>query len=169
MERDREDASRDNAKPPREATALMVTGGTRRNARARMGVGVGAILAIAIMAPALSQQAVDEQQDPGREMAISAGCDMSQSDVPMVDGVIDYVRDASGGVVGGAPTLEQAVLNVRTYLAEAGAVYSPETLKDAAAEAGHSNPAEVRLPEALLSVHRWDDGSYAVTGLVLCA
>ena len=132
-----------------------------------MGLLLGVVLAVAIAVPALTRQAAKQTKnvgDPGREMALSAGCDMSQAEVPMEVSEIDYMAGA------GALSLEEAVVGMRQFLASNGTAISREELEAAAAAADlDTDPIEVRLPGATLTVDRTGEGKYLVVETVQCA
>jgi hypothetical protein len=136
----------------------------RRWGPAKLALPLGLLLAVAIVAPGLTQESGEERKDPGREWALAAGCDLSGSEVPMSVGEFDYAAGA------GSKTLEEAVLESSSVLSSEGASYSEQTLRDAVAAADTStNPIEVRLKGAALTVERTSDGLYQVTQLVMCA
>lgn len=140
-----------------------------RSRRWQLGFGLvlGLLLAIAIVAPVLTRKSGERPKndtgDTGREMALSAGCDMSQNEVPMNVGTLDYTRGF------GYPTVEEAVMGFSGYLKQNGLTVSRDDLKEAAAAATKDTiPIEVRLPGA--SLHVVDNGGgYVVGEVVLCA
>lgn len=144
------------------------TSRARRWGLSLLGLLLGVVLAVAIVAPALTRESSKQPRkdagDTGREMALSAGCDMSQNEVPMEVGEIDYVAGA------GVATLEEAVLGMRQFLARDGTPFSMEELEAAVAAADlDTDPIEVRLPGATLSVDRTGEGKYLVVETVQCA
>ena len=146
---------------------------TNRRGGAGLGLSVGLLLAFgAIATPGLSAESNDQPQDPGREMAESAGCDLSKNDVAMNVGTFDSYRSTDGTPLGYS-TLEEAVLAMSASLKEGGAAsFSTEDLKAAAAAATavtDSAPIQVKLPGALISILRWEDGTYSVSEIVICA
>jgi hypothetical protein len=151
------------------------TGGAvneRQRRSARLGFGLGIPLAIAIMIPALSREPSDEaQEDTGRAMAEAAGCDLSQSEVAVSEGVFDYyLEPGTGRPVGASSSLKEAVLGISDSLADDGAVFSREELEAAAASAvTDTDPIEVRLEGVVIFVDRWDDHTYVVRGQAMCA
>jgi hypothetical protein len=129
---------------------------------------LGVLIALAVGGAALSQTSAEGHQDPGREMALSAGCDLSQDDVWMLEAHIDYYRAAGRPM--GEPTVESAVSLAYQGLIDNGATFSKEELTAAASAAStDSNLIQVRVPGASIDVVRWEDGTYSVTGYVQCA
>jgi len=140
----------------------------RKLGRTGLGFPVGLTLALVLAGAALSQESGEEPKDPGLEMALAAGCDLSQSDVPMLVGSLDYYREPGKPI--GEPTVEEAVSVVYQELAENGATFTKANLTAAASVAAtDSDLIEVRVPGASIDVQRWEDGSYSVTGYVQCA
>jgi hypothetical protein len=153
---------------------MRATSRTRRGGLTLLGLLLGVVLALAVVAPALTRESSERPKpeedtgDVGREMALSAGCDMSQNEVPMNVGIYDYVREPGGSL--GVATVEEAVLGMREALARDGSPFSREELEAAVAAADHdTNPIEVRLPGASISVERTPEGKYLVGGTVQCA
>jgi len=147
---------------------VRVTSRSRRWGLSLLGLLLGAVLAVVIVAPALTRetnrQATMNAQDTGRDMALSAGCDMSQNEVPMEVSEIDYVLGA------GAASLEEAVVGMRQFLASGGTPISREELQAAVAAADlDTDPIEVRLPGATLTIDRMGEGKYLVVETVQCA
>lgn len=137
----------------------------------RIGLGVGLLLAVAIMVPALGRGSEDEaQEDTGRALAEAGGCDLSRSEVPVSESVFDYYVDPETArpPVGAASSVEEAVLSISDDLAGDGAVFSREEL-EAATAATDSDPIEVRLEGVVIFVERWDADTYLVRGLAMCA
>jgi hypothetical protein len=96
----------------------------RRSGSLRLGLGVsiGSLLTFAIVIPGLTQEAPRTKSDPGRDMAESAGCDMSRMEVLMEHSELDYRLGH------GSPTVEAAVLSAGSYLAKRGVDVSNEIL-----------------------------------------
>jgi hypothetical protein len=127
---------------------------------------LGVALAFAAVAPAFTQEGADQLSDPGRSWAESAGCDLSRDAVRMNVSTYDYIRAAPVG----AGTVEEAVLGVWDELAEGGATFSSEDLREAAASTPRDvSPIEVRLPGAAITVEKTHDGTYIVAQVVQCA
>jgi len=144
----------------------------KRSWSAKLALGLGILLAIAIMIPALSREPSDEaQEDTGRATAEVAGCDLSQSEVAVSEGVFDfYLEPGTGRPIGASSSLNEAVRGVSDFLADDGAVFSREELEAATASAAtDTDPIEVRLPGVVIFVERWNDGAYVVRGLTMCA
>lgn len=139
---------------------------SRRKARLGLGVPLGLLIAFAIVVPGLTQEAIDEPKDPGKELALSAGCDLSTDDVAMSVGEFDYLKGA------GADSLEDAVLEFSGYLSDSGLEFSSQSLQAAANKAEStmkSDVATVQLPGVVFDVTRNDDGKYVVSQVVQCA
>ena len=141
----------------------------RKSAAFRLGLGipVGVLLALAFVVPGLTQVSPKTESDPGREMAASAGCDMSENEVAMEVSELDY------GLGYGSPTVEAAVLSAGRYLAERGVDVPDEILTRAASDAETSSrvngtPVEVRLPGASLTVSSNGD-AFVFSEVVTCA
>jgi len=132
-----------------------------------LGVSIGILLAFAFVIPGLTQEAPRTESDPGRDMAESAGCDMSGKEVAMEVSELDYRLGY------GSPTVEAAVLSAGSYLAKRGVDVPNEILTDAASDAETSArveavPLEVRLPGASLVVSPNGD-AFVVSEVVTCA
>jgi hypothetical protein len=132
---------------------------------------LGVLLAFAIVAPGLGQDVEQEgSENPGRQLAVGAGCDLTQKEVPMAVSAYDPFVEPGAESAPGAETVEDAVLQVAGDLAADGAVYSREALVEAARQADvNTSPILVRLPGASIDVLRMPNGTYLVTGLVQCA
>lgn len=137
---------------------------SRRKAQLGLGVLLGLLVVFAVVAPGLTKETPQESvDDPGRDMALSAGCDMSNSEVMMEVGEIDYILGY------GSPSVEEAVVGFSGYLKQHGLALSQDTLRQAAATAEQDTiPVEVRLPGASLLVVQNGD-AYVVGEVVLCA
>jgi hypothetical protein len=146
---------------------VRVASRSRRWGLSLLGLLLSVVLGVVIVAPALTREAAKQTKnvgDPGREMALLAGCDMSQAEVSMEVGEYDYVRGA------GVATVEEAVLGMRPGLARDGTPFSTEELKAAVAAADlDTDPIEVRLPGATLTIDRTSEGKYLVVETVQCA
>ena len=142
---------------------MEAKGSSGRRVRATLGLGLGVLLSLAVMIPALSQFAPEQPKDPGREMALAAGCDLTQEEVAM------SVTQFENWTGERPATLEEAVLGVAEFLADDGAVFSTADLEAAADAATGTNPYEVKLPGVSIGVQRMPDGSYAVTDVLQCA
>jgi hypothetical protein len=148
---------------------VRVTSRSRRWGLSLLGLLLGVILSVAVVAPALTREASKQpwvnSGDTGRDMALAAGCDMSQNEVAMEESIYDYIRGA------GVATVEEAVLGMRQNLARDGTpLFSTEELEAAVAAADlESDPIEVRLPGATLTIDRTGEGKYLVVETVQCA
>ena len=139
-----------------------------------LGFGFGVLLVLAIFVPQLSANSSGESDattdtgDTGRALAEAAGCDLSQNDVAMNVGEFDYA--VTQGEPIGVASVEDAVLSVAKSLAGDGlAVAESDLVSAASAASKDSNPIQIQVPGALISVQQWWDGTYSVTGVVLCA
>lgn len=142
--------------------------GRKLGRSSRAGLAAGLLLALGVGGAALSQESGEQPRDPGREMAAAAGCDLSQNDVRMLVGSLDYYREPGKPI--GEPTVEDAVSVLFQELAENGATFTKADLTAAAsAAATDSHLIEVRVPGASIEIQRWEDGSYSVTEYVQCA
>jgi hypothetical protein len=133
-----------------------------------LGVLLAVVLAVAIVGPALTQETGEpadwDSGDVGREMALSAGCDISQAGVAMNEATYDYAAGA------GVATVEEAVLGMAQGLARDGVAFSIGELEAAVAAADlDTNPIEVRLPVASISIERTSEGKYLVRERIVCA
>ena len=108
---------------------VRVTSRSRRWGLSLLGLLLGVILSVAVVAPALTREASKQPRansgDTGRDMALAAGCDMSQNEVAMEESIYDYIEGA------GVATVEEAVLGARHVLSRDGTAYSTEELKAA--------------------------------------
>lgn len=141
--------------------------GKTTSLRLGLGVPIGILLAFAIVIPGLTQEAPPSESDPGRDMAESAGCDMSKSEVAMEVAELDYMLGY------GSPTIEEAVLSAGPYLAKRGVDVPDDVLARAASDAETSakaqgTPIEVRLPGASLVVSPNGD-AFVFSEVVTCA
>jgi hypothetical protein len=149
---------------------MRTTKRPQRSRTVRWGFGLGLLLALAAVAPGLTQEAGDEPKSPGYEMASRAGCDLSQNDVPMNVTTFDRYFDPATGAPLGDATLEEAVVGLSKFLAEDGAVFSDEELREAAREAkADAGTIQVRLAGVSIEVQQWNDSSYVVTEVIQCA
>lgn len=136
--------------------------------RLGLGVPIGILLAFAFVVPGLTQETPPAtESDPGRDMAESAGCDMSENEVAMEVAELDYALGH------GLPTVEAAVLSAGPYLAKRGVDVPDDVLARAASDAETSartqgTPVEVRLPGASLVVGPNGD-AFVFSQVVTCA
>jgi hypothetical protein len=140
-----------------------------RRRAAGLGVPLGFLLVLAIVVPGLTQEEPEDSEDPGRDMALAAGCDMSKNEVAMEVASLDYLRDS------GSATVEEAVLGMRGYLEQNGLSVSEEELQKAAEAAqvrasaqGNAGAVEARLPGASLLVVPNGD-AFVVGEVIICA
>jgi hypothetical protein len=158
-------ATQDLTNPGLGSTIIATMKRAISTGRTRIGFGlaIGLMITLGIVVPGLTQEAPKESDDPGREMALAAGCDMSESEVSMEVSTLDYIRGA------GAATVEEAVLGAAAYLKQNGVSVSDETLRQAAQEAAAKDivPVEVPLPGASLLVVRNGD-AFVLGELIAC-
>lgn len=86
---------------------VIETNRSRRWGLSLLGLLLGVILAVVIVGPALTSESGQpsksqkDRGDVGRDMALSAGCDMFQNEVAMEETIYDYLLGA------GVATLEE--------------------------------------------------------------
>ena len=130
------------------------------------GLALGVVLAL--FAAGCGEEGSEPRNDPGKSLASAAGCDVNRSDVPLIQTELDYAVEPGKPI--GKSSVEDAVVPLYRELRENGATFSEEELAGAARKASTTKSAiEVRLPGVMISVERWDDGSYLATGYVQCA
>lgn len=140
---------------------------SRPRKQAMLGFLLAVIVSLAVVGPVLSQsgpeESADQSIDPGRSLAVAAGCDLTQKDVAMDVGIVEY-WDAAG-----YETIREAVLGIRSMLADDGARFSEDELSAAADQAVGDNPYVVNLQGASIHVRQLPNDRYLAAQIVQCA
>lgn len=126
------------------------------------------VAALVVWIPLSSEGADDPPADPGASRAVAAGCDLGQSEVRMLHGVLDYT------VFPGRPIGERSTDEVASIaypdLRDIGALFSEEEMMGAARDAEfRDGTAELALEGATVTMRLWPDDSYSVVEYTLCA
>ena len=124
--------------------------------------------AFVVWIPLSSQGADDPPTDPGASRAVAAGCDLEQSEVRMLHGVLDYTVFPDRQI--GERSPEEAASVAYPDLRDIGALFSEEEIRDSARDAEfRAGTAELALEGATVTIRLWPDDSYSVVEYTLCA